>query len=83
MKPLGSKLSKDEMDKLQERLDSFMTCSICGQPKAHHRLYGYRCINPEHAGQENLEMEFKRDTMRRGSGGGSHVYDESNTESNS
>lgn len=21
-------------------------CDVCGSPKAHHRLYGYRCDNP-------------------------------------
>ena len=28
------------------------TCAICGMTKTHHRLYGYRCDNPEHAEME-------------------------------
>ena len=30
-------------------IENVFTCPICGQPKTHHRLYGYRCGNPEHA----------------------------------
>lgn len=32
--------------RMRERV---FTCPICGMPKVHHRLYGYRCsTNPEH-----------------------------------
>lgn len=35
-------------NELHEEMRDVFTCSICGRPKTHHRLYGYRCDNPEH-----------------------------------
>lgn len=31
---------------------SLFTCPVCGLPKVHYRLGGYRCSNPEHNGVE-------------------------------
>lgn len=38
----------------ENNLDSI--CTICGIPKTHYRLYGYRCSNPEH---HEMESEIK------------------------
>lgn len=39
----------EEVDAAVMRLRDVFTCPICGLPKTHHRLYGYRCsVNPEH-----------------------------------
>ena len=35
------------LDVITQRLRSVFVCPYCGQPKAHHRLYGYRCSNPD------------------------------------
>lgn len=47
-----SELTPEQTREAQERLQRVFTCQICGQPKTHHRLYGYRCHNPEHHEQE-------------------------------
>ena len=39
---------------IREQLRDVFVCKICGMPKTHHRLYGYRCsVNPEHDEIEN------------------------------
>ena len=44
---LYNKSDKDEI--IADLLRDMRTCPICGTPKIHHRLYGYRCsVNPEH-----------------------------------
>lgn len=47
-----------------EELKKVFTCQICGMPKTHHRLYGYRCDNPEHAEMEH-ELEMKTYTKKQ------------------
>lgn len=51
--PLGiegrcSACAVKDLEKIRRELKDVFTCKICGQPKTHHRLYGYRCWNPEH-----------------------------------
>jgi len=57
-----------ELEEIRKELRKVFTCQICGMPKTHHRLYGYRCNNPEHAEMErNLEMreqDYNRNNKR-------------------
>lgn len=41
----------------REFIRRLTVCPICGLTKAHHRLYGYRCSNPEHYEQEQAMSE--------------------------
>lgn len=47
-------------DDFQALIKSVYTCPICGMHKTHHRLYGYRCNNPEHA---EMEHEIRMRTL--------------------
>jgi hypothetical protein len=53
-----------ELQELQAELRNVFTCPICGFPKTHYRLYGYRCsINPEHdeiVHQQNWNVQQKK-----------------------
>lgn len=42
--------NKSDKDKIiAGLLRDMRVCPICGTPKTHHRLYGYRCsLNPKH-----------------------------------
>lgn len=53
-----------EIERLKTELRKRLTCPICGRPKTHYRLYGYRCDNPEHQELEN-EMLFKEWKAKR------------------
>ncbi len=33
---------------LRQLLEDAFICPLCGMPKIHYRLHGYRCTNPEH-----------------------------------
>ena len=44
-------------EEMNKKLRDVFTCPICGQPKVHYRLYGYRCQNPEH---HEVEQEMRR-----------------------
>lgn len=54
-----------EEKEIREQLRDVFVCKICGMPKTHHRLYGYRCsINPEHDDMEN-ERDYEARNLRR------------------
>lgn len=46
-------------DEIEAIMKDVFTCPICGRPKTHHRLYGYRCENPEHQAMED-ELWMKK-----------------------
>lgn len=48
-------INDEDFQAMMKRIN---TCPICGMQKTHHRLYGYRCDNPEHAAMEE-EMIMK------------------------
>ena len=56
-------------EQIQDRLNQLyqnLICPICGMPKIHYRLYGYRCSNPEHNERAvRLEAEQIRSDKKR------------------
>lgn len=58
-----NKPTEKDLERFEGMLQRVFTCQICGQPKTHHRLHGYRCHNPEHAELER-ERQFRQDSER-------------------
>jgi GTP-sensing pleiotropic transcriptional regulator CodY len=47
----------EQLEEIRKELKKVFTCQICGMPKMHHRLFGYRCnVNPEH---DKMEHEIR------------------------